>query len=268
MAMIRMVAGAGVAMFIGVVTIAAAQTGTDTASEAAKPGAANGPIVPRRSDRARASAPAARAAAPTEVAGKVDWAAVNAEVADTSEDDAAADRQIRAMELTRTVTPEERAEMQPKGLRSMAPRQWKNVSASEVRQTTVPVLVPTYGEGVSAMRVAARENSYTAFCDLAGGAYVEILGTRMRVVGAPGAERSTASLRSAATRRTASLDAPYTVSRHEQGVDLSFSKFNVAYQISVFCPDPVNDPRCATEAYAIELAESLALLNQEEGAGQ
>jgi hypothetical protein len=167
------------------------------------------------------------------------------------------------------LTAEEQEKMRPKGLRAMSAGQYKNVSPTEVRQTRVPVLAPLTADTVGALRVACRKNAFTAFGDLPNGAYFEIIGTRMRVVGGgPETMALRSRAQSGAMPRLAALNAPYEISHHEQGVDLSFSRFNVAYQVSVLCADPESDARCTGDAYVTSLADNLALLNQEEGEGQ
>ena len=143
----------------------------------------------------------------------------------------------------------------------------KRVSAKEVAETRVPVLAPAVPELMGAMKVAARENSFTAFADTPHGDYVEIIGTRMRVVG--GADETMSMrrrARSAAMPELSALNAPYEISHHEQGVDLSFSRFNVAYQITVYCKDPAKDAHCTGDEYVVSLADSLAILNPKGGA--
>lgn len=255
-------AGAGVAAIIAALSLAAAQPEV-AAKPAAEPSQA-GPITPRK-PRARAleSAPVERKSA-----GEVDWSEVNAAVSQAAEGDAAVERQVRAMELSRAVPTEERVRLRRSGLRASSPREYKSVASKEVAETRVPVLVPMYSEAQGDMKVAARENSYTAFCNLPGGAYFEMIGTRMRLIG-EGPDRLRARALQGATRTMESLGpAPYTVSRHEQGIELSFSRFNVAYQIAVYCRDPLTDIRCSGEDYIVSLAENLAVLNAERGAGQ
>jgi hypothetical protein len=173
------------------------------------------------------------------------------------------------MELSRAVPTEERAKLRRSGVRASSPREYKSVAPKEVAEAQVPVLVPQYGEAQGEMKIASRENSYTAFCDLPDGAYFEMIGTRMRVTGGPEAMRAarTAARRSAGRTMESLGSAPFTISRHEQGIELSFSRFNVAYQVAVYCRDPLNDVRCSQDAYIISLAENLAVLNPE-GAGR
>lgn len=245
----------------------AAEAQTETTKETAPATQDGSVVVPRRS-KAKAAAAAVRQASPKS-AGAVDWQDVNEEVTKMRASEAQAQREVRAMELTRALTPAEREKMRPRGLRTASAKQFQRMSSQEIGETRVPVLAPVTADTMGSMRVAARENAFTVFGDLPDGAYFEIIGTRMRVVGGTAATMEMrAKSRSAALPRLASLDAPYEISRHEQGVDLSFSRFNVAYQISVLCQDPDGDARCAGDDFVMSLADNLAILNQEEGAGQ
>lgn len=264
---IWLLAGAGAfGLFVG----ATAQTDqkAGTTEEKAAP-VDNAPIIyPRRS---RVMAPAAAAAAPSapkKSAGDVDWAAVDAEMQRAAAADADYQRQVRTMELTRPLTEGEKEKMRPReGLPPASPRQFKQVSAAEVAGTRVPVLAPMMPELMGAMKIATRENAFTAFADMPDGDYVEIIGTRMRVIG--GTEATMAmrkQARAAALPTLRAMNAPYEISHHEQGVDLSFSRFNVAYQVSVYCKDPAGDPHCTGDDFVVSIADSLAILNREAGA--
>jgi hypothetical protein len=276
---IAAIALAGAAAIV-TMTIAFAQTSrtqTSAPSEQTQADKANetGVITPRRSEvvarrqKAAATAGVSEGEAPPKMEGEIDWGEVRRAVDDMKTQDAVFQRQVRAMELSRALTVQEREKMRPKGLMAVSPRAMKSVSESEVRETRVPVLAPVLAETMGTMKVAGRRNSFTAFGPLEGGAYFEVIGTRMRIVGGtPETMKMRAAARPAAMKRLAALNAPYTISRHEQGVDLSFSRFNVAYQISVLCPDPDADARCASDDFVMSLADNLALLNAEEGEGK
>lgn len=221
------------------------------------------PIVPRRSDRRPPGIQTSKTSGPP------DWQAVKTSVDDMRSRDAAFDRQMRAMTLSRVVPTEERERLRPKGVRAAAPQQFQRVAPDEVLRTRVPLLAPVTAETVSNLRIAARENAYTAFGDLPGGGYFELIGTRMRVVGGP-AElmKARTAQRKRAVARLDSIDAQFLISRHEQGVDLSFSKFNAAYLITIYCPKADTDERCAKDDFILSFAENLALLNEGEGDAQ
>lgn len=264
---IWMLAGAGA---LGLVVSATAQTDRQAAgSEKAAAPVDDAPIIYPRKSRVKSPAAAAVSAeGPAKSAGEVDWGAVDAEMQKAAEAEADFQRQVRAMELTRQLSTAEKEKMRPRdGLRSASARQFQQVSAAEVAETRVPVLAPMMPELLGAMKVAARENAFTAFADMEDGNYVEVIGTRMRVVG--GTEETMAMRKQArvdAMPMLASLSAPYEISHHEQGVDLSFSRFNVAYQVSVYCKDPAADPRCAGDEFVTSVADSLAILNRNTGA--
>lgn len=251
---------------LGVLVSATAQTDQKGATEKAAPADDAPVIIPRRS-RVKA-VEAAAASGPVKSAGDVDWQAVEQDIDKAEASEADFERQVRTMELTRPLTEYEKDKMRPReGLRAAAPRQFQQVSAAEVAETRVPVLAPMMPELAGSMRVAARENAFTAFADMGDGDYVEVIGTRMRVVGGTQATMAMRKkARSGDMPELAAMNAPYEISHHEQGVDLSFSRFNVAYQVSVYCKDPANDPHCSGDEFIVQLADSLVILNREEGA--
>lgn len=261
----RLIAGAAIAAGALAAAQGFAQTqgsGDEAAAETDAP--AETIIVPRRSDTAAPGKPVLKEPP------KIDWPDVRESLAEMRKRDEAHDRQMRAMSLSRDVPPEEQEKLRPKGLRSLTPAQLQSdaVSAAEVARTRVPLLVPATPDTVGKMRVIARENAYTAVGDLPDGASYEIAGTCMRVVmGDAGVARMRMSQRKEfAAKRIEGLDAPFVISRHEQGVDLSFSKFNCAYMITVYCPKPDSDSRCAEDDFVTGLASNIAILNESEGA--
>lgn len=215
-------------------------------------------ITPTRSAPRLARPALEKSAAP------IDWQAVRDLIRETRERDQAFQRQAQTS-TTAARPPAPR----PDGLRALSPRQLGRVDLREVAQTRVPLLAPVTSETTPTLRVAARENAFTALADLPGGASVEILGTRMRVVGG-GADA--VKMRQAQRRRfqarLAGLDAPYVISRHEEGVDLSFSKFGAAYLVTIYCPKPDDDERCSKNDYVLSLVQNLSILNESEGDGQ
>ena len=218
------------------------------------------PIVPRRSDRTPPGVLARK------LPGPIDWAEVRRLVNETRQRDQQRFNQGQVLSAPPEI--QRRPQFQP-GLRSVQPEQLENFKAlddREVRRTRVPVLVPVTDRTADATRIFARPNAYTAVIDLGDGARIEFIGTPMRVV-TPDAEiaKFRVSERRRLRKRLEALDANYVVSEHEQGIDLSFSKFNVAYMISVYCDKPDTDDRCAQENYITSLASSVALLNPQEG---
>ncbi len=219
-----------------------------------------GVVVPRRSEKGPPGPLGSKEP------GGPDWEKVRAAIKDTTARDAEFDRQVRAMQLSGQVSAAERERLRPKGLRAAAPDQFQRVAVEEVKRTRVPLLAPLTADTVSNMRIVASENAYTALGDLPNGASFELIGTRMRVVGG-GADlgKMRAAMRNRSVAQIESIGAPYVVSRHEQGVDLSFSKFNCAYMITIYCADPNGDARCAKDDFIRSLADNLAILNEAEG---
>jgi hypothetical protein len=246
--------------FVSLPTISAAQTPGETGappSEEAAP--AERIIVPRLSDRAAPETSGRKSDGP------IDWEAVRALIAMTRERDAEFERSLRAMTLTRVVTAEERERLRPKGLRALAPTQLQRVSPERVAVPQLPVLAPVTAETAGSLRIAARPDAFTAFGELPNGANFELIGTRKRVTGGgPELMKARLAERRRALRTLEAIDAPFMVSHHEEGVDLSFSKFNAAYQITVYCNDE-KDWRCAADDYVVSLAENLVILNEDAG---
>lgn len=244
----RTIAGAG-ALAALLAAPPSAQPPTDDDSERA--------VTPTRSAPSR-GADAEKTAAP------LDWQTVRATLREGRARDDAYNRELQEPgALTRTARP------RPDGLRSMPAGQLRLVDPREVQQTRVPLLAPLTADTAATLRVIARENAYTATAELPGGALVQLLGTRLRLVG--GGEtrmRMRQAQRARFQARLAGIDAPYVVSRHEEGIDLSFSKFGAAYLITVNCPDPDEDARCADESFIRSLAQNLSILNESEGDGR
>lgn len=254
---------APLAISVSMLTLAHAQDRTQPASEeetAPPPPPPPAAIIPRRSDR---TPPGIRVEKKAPAA--PDWTAVKTTLRVSKEKDAEFDRSVRAMSLSRVISPEERERLRPKALRAAPPEQFKRVSPEAVNRAMLPVLAPATAETIGALRIASRENAFTAFGELPNGANFELIGTRMRVVGGPTElVKARGAQRKRALKRLDSIDAPYMISHHEQGVELSFAKFNVAYQIAVYCDDET-DARCAQDDYAISLADSIVILNENAG---
>lgn len=254
-------AAAMLGMLIGAPTIAAAQSSGETSTQ---PAAAPQEriITPRRSDGDQSLVRGDRSEGP------VDWQAVKAVIDETRSRDAAYERTLRSMALTRAVSAEERERLRPKGLRSLSPTQLQRVDAARVAIPRLPVLAPVTAETAGSLRIAARDNAFTVFGELPDRATFELIGTRNRIVGGgPDAMKIRLAERRQAMKTLAAIDAPYTISHHEEGVDLSFSKFNVAYQIAVYCEN-TDDPRCAGDEYVVSLADNLVILNEDAGGAQ
>lgn len=261
----RIVAAAGAAA-----ALAGAAYAQPAPAAAAKPAAsedASRIITPRKSEKALS----ARAALSQKVPGAIDWAAVRARIEATRLRDAEHQKRLAASAAERKAAGAALPPA-PGGLERLDPARLQSrfVTAAQARATQVPLLVPTAPEFVGTLKVFPRPDSYAATARLPDGVEIDVLGTRMRVIGgAPADVKMRAATRERQTRRLADLDAPYVVSRHEEGIDLSFSLFNAAYLITVRCPNPDADARCVNEDYAAGLARRMGLLNdQPAGDGQ
>lgn len=248
----RVLACAGVLAAISAAGADAQPSGT------APPGAAPAPddrariITPRRSDSPLRAPTLAR-----KDDGRIDWAEVRRVIDATQRADQA--------EFSAVAVPT-RGFGRVAGVRRFPAGQLpsdRGAPPLQVERTRLPLLIPLGAAFNGRLRIYPRDDAYAAIVTLADGASVEFVGTRLRVVGGPeaGLKARIAARQRAAARRLPGLDAPYVISRHEQGVDLSFSKFNAAYLISVSCPAPETDPRCAGDEYVVSLAADLGLLN-------
>lgn len=218
-------------------------------------------ITPKRSDKT----PPGIAARKT--SGSVDWAEVRRLVEVTRQRDQ--QRPSTARELLSAPSRIETQRVLQPGVRPVQREQlqsFKSLNEKQVARTTVPVLVPITNRTADSTRIYGRKNAYTAIIDANDGVRIELIGTPMRVTTqSTAATRQRFSERRKQRKRLDALDANYVISQHEQGIDLSFSKFNVAYMISVYCDKPDTDQRCTGEDYIISLASSVALLNPQVG---
>lgn len=222
-------------------------------------------VTPRKSDNASRM----KAASAPKDASPVDWRQLRAQIAATRERDGRAASQSTA----RTAAPQRPAGIRRLDLRSLkttaqaAPSQ--AAAAARAQDTKLPILVPAAPEFVEALKVYPLENAYAAHAKLADGTEIHVMGTRLRVIGGdPSTAKARAASRQRILRRIPELAAPYVVSRHEEGVDLSFSLFNVAYLVTVRCKDPDTDVRCTSENFIGSLVRDLGVLNADAGEGQ
>lgn len=195
----------------------------------------------------------------------IDWAMVRDTLRETNVRDQIFERQANASAATGAQLSE-----RPGGLRAFAPGQLQRVDPRDVARARLPLLIPLTSQTIGTVRLAVRPDAYTAIADLPAGAMMELLGTRLRVVGGgdDGMRRLRSTLRKRATGELPGLRAPFIISRHEEGVDLSFAKFGASYLISISCPDPDGDERCSQDAYIRAVAENLGILNETAGDGQ
>ena len=198
--------------------------------------------LPRRSDRA-----------------EVDWEAVRALLAETRRRDLAFQQRVSAAS----------APPPPRGLRALAPEQTPRIDRPEVLAVSMPVLAPQTPTVLASLEVYGQTDAYTATAAAADGVDLRISGARKKLV-----LPTRSDFRTALERRRASrpplpgLGAQYVITRSESSTDLSFSRFGCGYVLSLICDAPDSDARCAEDAYIIELADRMALLNPEAGGQQ
>ncbi|NWG46059.1 MAG: hypothetical protein HXY25_05880, partial [Alphaproteobacteria bacterium] len=102
--------------------------------------------------------------------------------------------------------------------------------AEELRLARLPVLIPDFPTMRMAGRVFARRDFYSASFTLPD-AMVEVFGTRLV---APTPKDMIARF----TRMAAADPDGFRIVETEAGFDLSFERYNVAYNISLNCNDP------------------------------
>lgn len=141
------------------------------------------------------------------------------------------------------------------------PRRLGLIEAADLAKTRVPVLLPDDGRMVERMQLFAKPDFYVAV--LREETFVlQITGTRV--------DQGKLEARSARRRmKRSQSEEGYTYQRTEYGVELSFTRYNVSYNISCECREPETDSRCKDDAYVRQLAESLVFVGgAPEGDGQ
>lgn len=119
----------------------------------------------------------------------------------------------------------------------------------ELDKARLPVLLPDDGRMVERMRLFAKENHYVAaYRDDAHS--VQITGTRI-------AQGKLEAKRAPERMKAMSDEEGYVYQRTDYGCELSFTRYNVSYNISVECREPESDERCTGRDYVMQLAESL-----------
>lgn len=145
----------------------------------------------------------------------------------------------------------------------------------QIQASTVPVLGPSNPALLATARYYPGEDQYTLVVRDSG-TIIEIFGTRRALrspTGAPLPPAMTSPARSTATRAPAPREAALAraaqagvsqirAERTEYGVDVSFSRFGAAYNVSFICEAP--GAADCSEANAIAFAGSMVLL----GGGQ
>ena len=116
---------------------------------------------------------------------------------------------------------------------------------------TLPLLLPGDKKLNDNLKLYTTHDHQYSATSKQEGAIVELIGSRIAAVAPPQAAEELAPLRLSAERARG-----YRIERTEYGLDISFTRFGAAYNISVLCDDPYKDERCAKDDYAIGLVES------------
>ncbi len=155
------------------------------------------------------------------------------------------------------------------GVRAAAAETLKQARAAEIAAVSIPVLIPDQQRVRDTVQIFGQADAYTAIAEVADGVDMRISGSRKRLVldRPPARQEALRKMRSARPPLPG-VNAPYVITRSESSTDLSFSRFNVGYVLSVICDDPDNDARCAEDEFIAALASSLALLNDRGETGQ
>lgn len=133
-----------------------------------------------------------------------------------------------------------------------APLSLGMIEAADLSKTKVPVLLPDDGRMVERMQLIAKPDFYVAV--LKEEEFVlQITGTR---VDQGKLEASAARARMESGRS----EKGYTYQRTDYGVELSFVRYNISYNISIECREPDTDSRCADASFATNLADSLVFV--------
>ncbi len=142
--------------------------------------------------------------------------------------------------------------------RGILAMQRAEIDQTVIDKLTLPLMLPDDPRIDRAMRVFAQTNTYAATAREEG-ALIEIVGTRVALA-AP--EQSPLSR----ARKALTPPGGLRVERTDYGVEISFTRFGAAYNLSILCDDPVTDERCRKDDYAREIAESLVVVIGSRGA--
>ena len=219
-------------------------------------------IEDRKQTRPRRAPPPIGVKADRDETANVDWEAARQLMTQTERRRLA---QFSDVTATRAVTFQ-----RVQGVRAASAENMQQVHADEVAIVTIPVLIPELQRIRDTVQIIGQRHAYTAIAEVDDGVSMRMSGTRkrLRLERAPAPRREALIKQRSARPPLPGVDANYVITRSVSSTDLSFSRFNVGYVLSLMCDEPDTDVRCTEDAFITELASSLALLNPEAGEGQ
>ncbi|MEO1251994.1 MAG: hypothetical protein AAFW81_06595 [Pseudomonadota bacterium] len=181
-----------------------------------------------------------------------DWTAVQRMAEETRRRDASRFSSVAAA----TTVVQERLD----GVRALSAERLKTVRPAEIERVLIPLLVPSRQRVLETVQVIGQPNAYTAIAEVDDGVDMRMSGSAKRLVLERSARPRLMEQRKARPPLPG-LNADYVITRSESSTDLSFSRFNIGYVLSLICDEPDTDARCLEDDFIIELASSMALLN-------
>ena len=131
----------------------------------------------------------------------------------------------------------------------------RNLDPQRLAQTQVPILVPTLsalGFSREPLTMIFPRGDFYTLSITGEGVLVEVFCTRLAH-----AEPNTAL---SARRIRGNGPEGYRTEQTEYGREVSFTRYGIAYSITIECDDPEGDARCASPQYGRGLMESLQIL--------
>lgn len=122
---------------------------------------------------------------------------------------------------------------------------------AEFSEVAIPALVPARADLLAGATLTHGDTWYAVSMD-GPGHTVYVSGSNLEVVVPQLAD---------VLKRHPGLGGDFLLTRNEALVTLSFGAFGASYVVEIECADPLADPRCVEDDYAIELANSLVLAN-------
>lgn len=245
---IAVAASLGATVFAAFSCFAVAQTNDPAAGDRLQAA-----LKERALTRPRIDAPPVGQPSTETVEGKINWTEMRTALA------LSARRDLTSRQTTTAVV------ARPPGLRAALSENFKNVVVREVNVTRLPVLAPEGGLIAQTLKIYSLGDAYSATAEVESGVAMRMSGSRKKIVvgDLKSARTRIASMRNE-QKALASMDAPYLVTRSESSTDLTFAKFGAGYVLSIMCDDSA-DPRCAEDAFIVNLASNIILMNPEAG---